>query len=391
MDSKVNASPGTDSIAPRPAQQSWKTLFWQTVSFGAVIAVVLWMFHNINYHLAERGVQSGFAFLGQVARVPLSHSPIEFVPGVSTYATVLVAGAINSLQLTAVCIVAATLVGLVVGFGSLASNWLLARLCAVYVEALRNIPVLLQIFIWYQALNQLPSARSALEPIPHLYLSNRGLYLPWINANVSQSSAVFVLLVLLAAGFSLAYIWGSRTRVSKGRAGLTALSLIAFCAGLGYLASHSVLSYPELNGFDFSGGTYVSPEFLAVALGLTFYTAAFVAEIVRGGIRSVPKGQWEAAHALGLSNWAVLGKVVFPQALRPTVPALTNEYLGLLKNSSLAVAVGYQEIVSVGNTVTFETGQAVSVIFITMAFYLVLSLIMSFLMSRYHQRVMREK
>jgi general L-amino acid transport system permease protein len=377
-------------MAPRLARRSYASLLWQTLSFGVLAALVLWMFHTVTYHLAERGVQSGFSFLGQAARVPISHSPVEFVPGVSTYARVLVAGALNSIRLAMVCIVTSTVVGVVVGAGALATNWLLAKLCTVYVEALRNVPVLLQIFVWYQVLNALPSARSALQPIPHVFVSNRGLYLPTAGTSLSAPLLLLALAVILGAVVALLLALRSAPR-STGRTGQVAVSTVAALGAAIYLALNSALSLPELDGFDFAGGTTVSPEFLAVTLGLTFYTAAFVAEIVRGGIRSVPKGQWEAAHAVGLTPWVALRKVIFPQALRPAVPALTNEYLGVLKNSSLAVAVGYQELVSLGNTVTFETGQAVSVIFITMAFYLIVSLAISFLMNQYHARVMKGK
>jgi len=372
---------------------AWRDLGWQALCFGLAAAVMLFMLHDVNSHLAARGVTSGFAFLSEPAKIPISNAPVQFTPGIDTYGFALWVGALNTLKISVAVIIFATIIGTAVGIGSLSINWLLAKLSVAYVEALRNVPVLLQILLWYQLINGLPGARQAWSPLPGIYLSNRGINFPLLESN-SAYGYVGAMLVLAIICAVFAWRFGARWRETHGRRNLWVWLVMSVCAvapvgvWLAAGAPHA-LDRPRMQGFNFSGGGVLTPEYAALVIGLTLYASAFIAEIVGGGIRSVNMGQWEAAHAIGLRRWLTLSKIILPQALRPIIPAMTNEYLSILKNSSLAVAIGYQEIVSVGNTVLFETGQAVAVIALTMGFYICVSLMVSFLMNSYHARLNR--
>jgi general L-amino acid transport system permease protein len=303
-------------------------VLYQVAALAGVVLVGGVLLSNTLDNLARQNIATGFGFLAREAAFAISESPISYSPA-DTYARALLVGLLNTLKVTLVGIVLATVIGLIVGLARLSSNELIARFAAVYIEAIRNVPVLLQLFFWYAVVTQaFPAPRAALAPIAGVFLSNRGIAVPWPGAGV-----------------------------------------------------------PELVGFNFVGGAVLSPELSALLIGLSIYTAAFIAETIRGGVRAVPKGQTEAARALGLSRYRVLRHVVLPLALRAIVPPTTNQYLNLAKNSSLAVAIGYPDFVSVANTAINQTGQAIEGVALIMLAYLTLSLAISALMNWYNKRV----
>lgn len=310
----------------QPRHRRWIHVGQQALAFAVLGGLLFLMFHVTSANLAARGVRSGFAFLSEPAKTPVSDAPIAMQAGVDSYAKAFVAGALNSLKLAAATLAGATLVGLAVGLGRLSSNALARALCAGYVEVMRNVPVLLHVFLWYGLILGLPIAAEAASPGNLLLASNRGIYLAWPG---------------LDAG------------------------------------GHWELLRPAIDGFEVKAGLSVSPEFAALVIGISLYAAAFVAEIVRAAIGSLPRGQWEATSALGLSRATTFWRVVFPQALRLAVPPLTSEYVGIFKNSTLAVAIGYQDFMAISTTMFTDTGQAVEVMAIVMAFYATVSLLVS--------------
>jgi general L-amino acid transport system permease protein len=303
----------------------------------------------------------------------------------------LAVGVLNTIRVAAIGVVLATILGTLIGIARLSKNWMLARLCAVYVEVLRDIPLLLQIFVWYVLLQGLPPARQALQPLPGLFLTNRGLFIPTIKAEAAQGLTLLALCVGIA-GTAFYRRRAIAAQMRDGRHRLVWPIALALIVGLPVLASLGSgagwsVNWPELRGFNFVGGVTLSPEYVALLVALTTYTAAFIAEIVRAGILAVPKGQWEAAEALGLSRRMIIRQVVLPQTLRFIIPPLTSQYLNLTKNSSLAVAIGYQDIVSIANTTLNQTGQAIEAIAIIMAVFLTVSLSISALMNWYDARI----
>jgi len=327
--------------------------------------------------MARQGIASGFGFLDSTAGIGISMSLIPYTEA-SSYGRAFLVGLLNTLLVSAISIAIATVIGFAVGLSRLSSNWLLARIAGAYVEILRNIPLLLQIFFWYFAvLRALPAPRQSLSPFGGVFLNNRGLYLP--SPHMGPAS-VLLLLAALAAIVAVAIF------LRRGRTGA------ALTAGCGALAAAGVAvaladwAVPELRGFNFRGGVALLPELVALTVALSTYTAAFIAEVVRAGVQAVPRGQVEAARALGLSPGHVLRLVLVPQALRVIVPPLTNQYLNLTKNSSLAAAIAYPDLVSVfAGTVLNITGQAVEVIAITMAVYLAISLAIALAMNLYNR------
>ncbi len=288
-------------------------------------------------------------------------------------------------------IVLATILGTLIGIGRLSKNWLMARLTAFYVETIRDIPLLLQLFFWYAVLQGLPPPRTAVSIAHTVFLSNRGLKLPTLNWDFAHTAALLGL-ILGAIG---TWVWNRHARLRQEATGQrpavwpVALGLLA---GLplviwAFLGAPFQWDVPALRGFNFQGGTNISPEYFALLLGLVTYTAGYIAEIVRSGIQAVPQGQWEAAGALGLKRGAVLRRIVLPQALRVIIPPMTSQYLNLTKNSSLAVAIGYQDLVSIANTILNQTGQAIEGIAVIMAVYLTISLSISLFMNWYNAHI----
>ena len=369
---------------------TFRSIVYQIIVLGLVAAGVWYLVSNTMHNLQVRNIRSGFDFLGREAGFAIGESLIDYSP-TDTYWRAILVGLLNTLYVSLAGIVLATLLGVVIGVARLSKNWLIAKLAAVYVEVLRNIPLLIQLFFWYALIVEtLPGPRQAMHPVPGVFLSNRGLRFPaaqgeslvWIVAG-----AVVALLLTLAAGRYL-----RRRQIQTGtQTALWPIGLALFIllpvAGFFFGGGQLAFSIPELKGFNFAGGASISPELTALLSGLVIYTSAFVAEIVRSGIQAVPGGQWEAAGSVGLSRRRALRLVVLPQALRIMIPPLTSTYLNLMKNSSLAVAIGYPDIVSIINTTLNQTGQAIEGILIVMAAYLTVSLSISLFMNWYNRRI----
>ncbi len=365
-------------------------LIWQILVVAAVIAVIAWLWSNTVHNLSVRRISTGFAFLGREAGMPIADSWLPYSPK-DTYLRAFIVGLANTLRVAVIGIVLATVLGTLVGIARLSANWLLSRLAAVYVEVLRDIPLLLQLLFWYVLMQGLPVARQAWKPVEGVFLSNRGLVLP----SIPLESANLWVLLLAAIGLVVTYVIRKRLLARQMQDGRPrhvwpyALLLVIFLPTLlsFVLGANWSITLPELRGFNFVGGLTLAPEYFALLIALVTYTSAFIAEIVRSGIQSVPKGQWDAAKALGLSRFLVLQKIALPQALRVIIPPLTSQYLNLTKNSSLAVAVGYQDIVSIANTTLNQTGQAIEAIALIMLVFLTISLAISLFMNWYNARI----
>lgn len=346
---------------------------------------------NMATNLARASIATGFAFWNHTAGFDISQTLIPYAPDVSTYGRAFVVGLLNTLLVTVLGIIFATILGFVIGIARLSTNFLVARLAGSYVELVRNIPLLLQLLFWYNAvLKALPGVRDSLAVPGGGLVNNRGLFLP--RPEIAGAEAVAIaLLAGIAAAIVFLLLRGRLKRTVSGAtaAAVTALLVlvppaVALFAGGGAIA----FDYPEVGRFNIRGGIEILPEFVALLVGLVTYTASFIAEAVRAGLAAVPKGQTEAASALGLRRGAVLRLIVIPQAMRIIIPPLTNQYLNLTKNSTLAVAIGYPDLVQVfAGTVLNNTGQAVEVIVITMAVYLAISLATSLLMNWYNARI----
>ena len=347
---------------------------------------------NTAANLKKQNIASGFGFLDRTAGFDVSQTLIDYNSKMS-YARAFLVGLANTLLVAVLGIIAATVLGFAIGIARLSSNWLVARLALVYVEIVRNVPVLLQLLVWYVAvLRALPMPQESLALGGGTYLDVRGLHLPRLVFESRSGWVAAALVVGLAAALWLRY-WAAQRQLKTGEqfpsfwAGLGLITLLPLAV---FLLAGAPLSfdYPVLGRFNFAGGLTIEPEFMALLIGLTVYTAAFIAEIVRSGIAGVPRGQKEAAAALGLTRTQAMRLVIIPQAMRIIIPPLTNQYLNLTKNSSLAVAIGYPDLVSVfAGTVLNQTGQAVEVILITMAVYLAISLATALAMNVFNARM----
>jgi general L-amino acid transport system permease protein len=365
-------------------------LLWQILVVGVAVALVVWLWSNAVHNLSVRRISTGFAFLGREAGMPIADTWLPYSPK-DTYLRAFIVGIVNTLRVAVIGIVLATVLGTMIGIARLSANWLLSRLAALYVEVLRDVPLLLQLLLWYVLMQGLPAARTAWRPVEGVYLSNRGLVLPSIPIGEGQ------LLVLGAAVLGLIaflllrrYLIARQVSDGKPRRRLPyALVLVIALPALvsWWLGVSWTVTMPELRGFNFAGGITLAPEYFALLVALVTYTSAFIAEIVRSGIQAVPKGQWDAAVALGLRRGFVLQHIVMPQALRVIVPPMTSQYLNLTKNSSLAVAIGYQDIVSIANTTLNQTGQAIESIALIMVVFLTISLAISLFMNWYNARI----
>jgi general L-amino acid transport system permease protein len=383
--------------APPPRRGGWwsnrriRGYFYQAAVLGGVVLLAAYLIDNTLANLERRSIATGFGFLGREAGFGIGESPIDYGPA-DTYLRALAVGLLNTLKVSLFGIVLATLVGTLAGIARLSHNWLIARLAGLYVEGLRNIPLLLQLFFWYALITEtLPLPRDALNPLPGVYLSARGLRLP---APLWETTHLAMLAAFLGGCLATWLLgrWARRRQERTGRGfpvfrvGL-ALTLVPTLVVYLLGGAPNALSMPELRGFNFTGGLAVSPELAALLIGLVLYTGTYIAEIVRGGILAVSHGQTEAGLALGLRRGQVLGLIVLPQALRVIIPPLTSQYLNLIKNSSLAVAIGYPDLVSVANTAINQTGQAVEGVAILMGVYLTISLSISLLMGWYNRRI----
>jgi len=375
------------------------TAGWRGFALQVVLLVALvWAIHaiigNARANLAAQKVASGFGFLWSTSGFAVSQALIPYSES-STYLQALLVGLTNTLVVSIVGIVCATIIGFLVGLGRLSPNWLLARIAGAYVELIRNLPLLFQILFWYLAvLAALPNPRQNISLFDSVFLSNRGFGMPKPIATAAFDPFAAAVVVTIACWIAL-HVIARRRLFATGRQTTVWPLGIGLLIGLPLLAAlifgaPLTFEYPVLRGFNFAGGLRVVPEFAALALALSTYSGAFIAEIVRAGVQSVHKGQTEAGASLGLSRAAVLRLIVVPQAMRVILPPLTNQFLNLTKNSSLAVGIGYPDLVSVfAGTTLSQTGQAIEIIAITMAVYLVLSLLTSVLMGLYGRRIAR--
>jgi len=362
---------------------------------GALLALILYLAYavlqNTQLNLEARGIDSGFEFLQREAGLPIGDSLIHYEP-TDSYGWAFTTAVVNTLFVATLAIFFATLIGVLVGVARVSSNWLLNKLAAIYVETLRNIPLLLTlIFIYVVVLSSLPSARSSWQLTQTIVLNVRGIYFPKPIAMEGFS------LVMFALALAIVLCWVFR-RWAKGYFARTgrepaviriSLLMLIVIPSLVYLLLGQPLSWEvsQLKGFNYVGGLSFRPEFMALLIGLVLYTAAFIAENVRSGIESVAKGQIEAAQALGIKPAKIMSRVTLPQALRVMIPATTNDFTSLVKNSSLAVAIGYPDMVSVGGTIIGQNGQAIEIIGMWMAVYMTINLIISALMNWLNARV----
>ena len=370
--------------------RSIQGIFYQIVTLSLVILAIIYIVDNTARNMVARGLASGFHFLGVEAQFDIQMTLIEYSP-TSTYFDSFIVGLLNTLLVAGLGIFVATIVGFAVGIARLSSNWLIAKLAEAYIEILRNIPLLLQIFFWYFAvLRALPKPKQSLEFADSFFLNNRGLFIP--DPVFGEGGVLilysFIAAILISIGIA---VW------SKQRQNTTGQTFPVFYSSIGLIISFVFLSmlatgfpvtfdYPELKGFNFKGGIKLIPELVALTFALSMYTASFIAEVVRAGIQAVSLGQTEAARSLGLNPNQILRLVIIPQALRVIVPPLTNQYLNLTKNSSLAAAIAYPDLVLVfAGTALMQTGQAIEIIGMVMGVYLFLSLMTSIIMNLFNR------
>ena len=387
---------GPRSAPRRRIRLSWsdprfRAIVWQVVIIGIVVAIGWYLVNNTNRNLTARRIATGFGFLDRVAGIPIGESLISYNPAEDTYGRALWIGVLNTLKVAGIGVVLATVLGTLIGIGRLSSNWLLAKLTAFYVEVIRDIPLLLQLLFWYSMLQGLPAPRQSWRIGDAVFLSNRGANVPSLTWEPAHTWALCAFLVGLVATL----FWNRHARVRQDATGVrppvwpVAVGFLLVLPILVWVTLGAPIEFelPVLRGFNFQGGGTISPEYFALLLGLVLYTAGYIAEIVRSGIQAIALGQWEAAGALGLRRGAILRHIVLPQALRVIIPPMTSQYLNLTKNSSLAVAIGYQDIVSIANTTLNQTGQAVEGIAVIMAVYLTISLSISLFMNWYNARI----
>jgi general L-amino acid transport system permease protein len=373
------------------ADPRFRAIVWQIMVLGLVVLIAWYLISNTNENLRVRRIATGWGFLDRTAGIPIGEMPISYNPAESTYGRALVIGVLNTLKVAVVGIILATILGTLIGIGRLSKNFLMARLTAFYVETIRDLPLLLQLLFWYSVLQALPAPRQAASLAGVVFLSNRGLKLPTLDWEFAHTATVLALIV----GIVGTNLWN---RWARARQEATGIRPPVWPVAVGLLVGLPLVVWalfgapfhwdvPALKGFNFQGGGNISPEYFALLIGLVTYTAGYIAEIVRSGIQAVPYGQWEAAGALGLRRGLMLRHIVLPQALRVIIPPMTSQYLNLTKNSSLAVAIGYQDLVSIANTTLNQTGQAIEGIAVIMAVYLTISLSISLFMNWYNAHI----
>lgn len=370
-----------------------RALIFQVLSLVVVVLCLFYFVNNMFDNVAKRGITTGFSFLSETAGFGISQSLIHYDDTSSTFLDVFIVGLLNTMLVGVIGIILASGLGLLIGIGRLSPNYLISKLSLVYIETFRNIPILLQILFWYNVvLAALPSPRQSLSYFDSIFINNRGLIIP---DPIFESGSFSILVAFVIACISVVYLskWANKRhdltgeefpviRVSIGML-IGAPLLMFFLAGQPISAE-----YPALKGFNFKGGITIIPELLALIFALSIYTATYIAEAVRAGIEAVPQGQKEAAKSLGLKEHVILRKVILPQALRVIIPPVINQYLNLVKNSSLATAIGYPEIVTLFSGTTLnQVGQAIEIILMTMAVYLVFSIVISLLLNWVNARM----
>jgi len=371
--------------------------FWRDVRVLAVLAqiafVVLvaiaggYLYANLASAMQRRGLVAGFDFLGNEAGFEIGETLIPYQPS-DTYGRAFFAGFLNTLWVSAIGIVLATMLGVTIGVARLSPNWLVSRLAAVYIEIIRNTPLLVQLFfIYFGIFIRLPSISDSMQFPGPAYANQRGFFFP--KPIPLDSASTWAIFVIAGIAIAIAVSYASSRVPTKLPLGWLTIAALIGLPALGWVLLPTPFDWeiPVRRGFNFQGGIHLSPEFGAVLTGLVIYTAGFIAEVVRAGIQSVKRGQIEAAYAVGLRGSQVLRLIVFPQALRVMVPPMTSQYLNLAKNSSLAIAIGFPDLFSVTATIANQTGQPVPVIMLTMTTYLAISLFTSLLMNIYNRYV----
>ncbi len=381
---RVKVAPWND-----PVIRGW---VFQIVVVGLVAALAWYLIGNTLDNLNRQKIASGFDYLGREAGFEIGDTMISYSPA-STYARAIWVGILNTLRVAVLGIILSTILGTLVGVGRLSPNWLLSKICEWYVEAFRNVPLLLWLFLFYKLISEaFPGPRQAISAFWNsVFLSNRGLYFPVPVTDPIHKWMAVGLLAGIAGAIAL-HRWAKKRQDATGQPFPSISAGIAVVLGLPALVwlaggAPTAMSWPALKGFNFEGGAVIQPEFTALLVGLVLYTSAFVAEIVRSGILALHKGQSEAAAALGLSRGLAMRLVLLPQALRVIVPPMTSQYLNITKNSSLAIAIGYPDLVASINVTINQTGQAIENILLIMAAYLSVSLSISAFMNWYNRRI----
>jgi general L-amino acid transport system permease protein len=393
--------PEEEMTGPKDSTVAEKVPFWldpkkrailfQILSIGVVGLIIYYLASNTVVNLQKQSIATGFGFLNKEAAFEIGESLIPY-SAANTYIRALLVGALNTIKVSFVGIVVTILLGTIIGVARLSTNWLVAKLSAIYIEVMQDLPILLQLVFWYAIFYEsLPPPSEALCPGAGIYLCKRGVAFTIPEAHPAH---LFMLFAFLGACVAAYFIrrWARKRQERTGQYFPVFRVSLALLIGLPFIVwlaagSPMKMNVPKLTVFNFEGGLTVSPEFMALLLGLVLYTSAFVAEVVRAGIQSVSKGQREAAMSIGLRPTQVLNLVILPQALRVIVPPLTSQMLNLTKNSSLAVAIGYPDFVSVANTTINQTGQSIEGVALIMAVYLVFSLSTSAFMNWYNRRV----
>jgi len=367
-------------------------ILYQIITIVGFVLFILYIAQNTSHNIEQRGIKTGFDFLNATAGFDITESPIAFSPQ-SSHWDVFKVGLLNTLIVSFWGIVLSSLLGLVIGVARLSDNWLINRIAAAYIETFRNIPVLLQILFWYNVvLATLPATRQSINIADTVFINNRGLFLP--DFNLQSGSWLIGVALLIAIGV---IIWLKKYAAKKQELTgeqtpilIYSILLLIILPTIAYFVAGKPIdaTYPVLKGFNFNGGSVYTPEFLALLFALSIYTATFIAEAIRSGIEAVPKGQKEAAISLGLSPTQRLKLVILPQAVRIAIPSVINQYLNLIKNSSLAAAIGYPELVTIfAGTSLNQTGQALEILLITMVTYLIISLVVSLILNWFNNKM----
>ena len=390
----MTTTPSTEPVSKIPFYRDERVLRWvaQIISAVLVIGFLIWAGLNFVEAAKARGLNLGYQFLKLPAGFPISDPGIEYDPQMS-FGRAFLVGLVNTLRVSVVGVLIATVLGTLIALARISNNWLLSKLALVYIEFHRNIPLLVLLFLWYfTAFQQFPNVDNAIKLPGPIYLTQRGVYLTWPRLN--ESGLLFSIFLIVGIILSLVtFIVLRRRRAITGQKTYhvqISLAILVLFPTIGWFASGGnplYLDIPSLVQKNFQGGLRIRPEFGALLVGLTTYTAAFIAEVVRAGIQAVSKGQIEAARAVGLNNVQVLSLVVLPQALRVMIPPMISQYLNLTKNSSLALAIGYQDLFSVGKIAINQAGRAVPVFILIMVSYLTLSLLTSFVLNLYNKRI----
>lgn len=377
-----------------PFYRDQRVLSWaaQIISALLILGLLLWTGVNFFEATKARGLNLSYEFLKLPAGFPISDPGIPYDPSMS-FGWAFLVGLANTLRVSVVGIILATIFGTLIAFARLSRNWLLNKIALGYIEFHRNIPLLVLLFLWYfTVFQQFPSVTNAVRLPGPIYLTQRGVYLTW--PRLTNTSTLFVIFSILGLiGSLLAFRYLRRKRTLSGEKtyhNLVAAGILIGMPLIGWLVSGTTPLYLDIPVFsqrNFEGGLRLVPEFAALLVGLTTYTAAFIAEVVRAGIQAVPKGQIEAAKALGLNNRQVTSLVIFPQALRVMIPPMISQYLNLTKNSSLALAIGFQDLFSVGKIAINQAGRAVPVFIMIMVSYLAMSLLTSFVLNIYNNKI----